>query len=198
MSDNKSSFIDDLLLKGLLIEETSITDLDISPCIANPDRIKYMAKIHRNLDDILPTLFLSLTNARLTKSPLILSFTKQQHNIMIGEKGDLAVTYVRDKDEVKYINTRIINLINKAIKYNITHQTRLDPIVEKKKKLNPMGLYESFPKTNCKECGEETCFNYVAKLMSGELGYDLCPYTEPNSIQRIISPIDLGWTIDLK
>ena len=63
MADEKPSFLDDLLLKGLLLENSDITDIDISPCIANPDRIKYMTKINRNLGDILPTLFLSLPNS---------------------------------------------------------------------------------------------------------------------------------------
>jgi ArsR family metal-binding transcriptional regulator len=92
MNSDKSSFISDLLFKGLLLENTTIKVLDISSCIADTSRIKYMAKIQRNLEDILPVLFLSTSNSKLTKKPLILSFTVQQHNFMLGQNGDLAVT----------------------------------------------------------------------------------------------------------
>ena len=183
MTGKRPSFTDDLLLKGILLENISITDIDTSPCIADPDRIKYMAKITRDLSDVLPALFLSLPNSRLTKSPLTLSFTTQQHNIMMGEKGDLAVTYVKDRDEINYINEKIVELINKAIKYNLSHHAKLDSLIEEKRKLTPMTLYELFPKTNCKECGEETCFNYVAKIMSGEKSHEKCPYVESKLIK---------------
>jgi len=115
----------------------------------------------------------------------------------MGEKGDLAVTYVKDRDEVNYINEKIIELINKAIKYNLSHKTKLDSIIEKKRKLTPMTLYELFPKTNCKECGEESCFNYVAKIISGKMSHDKCPCVDPNVIKKIIAPIELSWSIDL-
>ena len=195
MADEKTSFLDDLLLKGLLLENSDITDIDISPCIANPDRIKYMAKINRNLSDILPTLFLSLPNSRIAKNPPILSFTIKQHNFLMGENGDLAVTYVKDREEVSYINEKIIELINNGIRYKISTHMNLDQMIEKKRKLTPMTLYESFPKTNCKECGEKTCFNYVAKIMSGEKSHDLCPHVDSEHLKKDMTPIDLGWTI---
>lgn len=195
MRDKSTSFINGLLLKGFLLQISDITDIDISPCIADPDRIKYMAKIDVSLSDILPTLFLSLPNSRLTRNPPILSFTAKQHNFMLGEKGDIAVTYVKDKEEVNYINEKIIELINKGIKYNISSHINLERMVEEKRKLTPMTLYELFPKTNCRECGEETCFNYVAKIMSGEKSHDKCPHIDPKLIGNNIIPIDLKWSI---
>lgn len=195
MGSKKPSFVNDLILKGILLDETSIKEIDISPCIADPERIKFMAKIFRDLKYILPILYLSLPNARLTKNPLILSFTTQQHNFILGEKGDLAITYVKDEKEVDYINEKIIELINKGIKFNMSCRLKLDSLVEKKRKLTPMILYDLFPKTNCKECGFVSCFSYTAKIMSGEMGFDKCPYIEPKYIKHVISPIDLNWSI---
>jgi len=193
--NTKNQPFSELLLTGLLVKKASLTDIDISPCIADPDRIKYMAKTDRNLSDILPVLFLSLPNSQLTKSPLILSFTVMQHNFMLSEKGDLAVTYVKDEEEVAYINNKIIELINKGIKFTLSNRMNIDSMVEKKRKLTPMTLYELFPKTNCKECGEETCFNYVVKIMSGEKDHEKCLHVESTLIKTTISPIDLSWRI---
>jgi len=35
-------------------------------------------------------------------------------------------------------------------------------------KLSPMNLYQLLPKTNCKECGEQTCMAFAFKLVSRE------------------------------
>lgn len=193
---DNSSF-SDLLLKGLLLDETSIKDVDTSTCTADPNRIKYMAKIDGDLKDIIPILFLALPNSSLTRSQLILSFTIQRHNFMLGENGDVAVTYVKDEDEIDYINGKLVELINKGIRYSLTNNVKLDSLVAKKRKLTPMKLYNLFPKTDCGECGEDSCFNYAVKIIAGETGSDRCPYIEPNSIKHLVSPVDLDWSIDL-
>lgn len=114
---------------------------------------------------------------------------------MLGEKGDLAVTYVKDEEEVNYINDKIIELINKGIKYNLSNRINVESLVEKKKKLTPMTLYELFPKNNCKECGEETCFNYVAKIFSGDKSFEQCPHVDSRLIKKKVTPVDLRWSI---
>lgn len=188
-------FVDDLLLKEALLSRTDLEALDVSPCIADNSRNKFIGKINFDVKRILPVLFLSTLNSKLTKNPLILSFTVKQHNFMIGENGDLAVTFVKDEEEMEYILNKLVELLNKGIKYNLSNKVNIDTMVEKKKKLTPMSLYELFPKTNCKECGEETCFNYVAKIMSGEKSHEKCPYVESRLIKNKITPIDLKWSI---
>ena len=161
-------FLNDLLLKGLLVRSEDCEVTDVSPCIADDTRIKFMGKINRKLGDLLQVLYLSTLNSKLTKNPVILSFTVEQHNFMLGENGDLAVTFVKDKTEIDYIVEKVVDLINKGIKYKMSHHPKLEDLVESKKKLNPMSLYNVFPKTDCRKCGERSCFNYAAKVFSGE------------------------------
>ena len=169
--------------------------VDVSPCIADPTKIKFMAKIDRALKDVLPALFLSTPNSKLTRTPMILSFTFSQHNFLIGENGDLAVTFVKDEDEVGYIVDRVIDLVNRGIKFNISNRVRLDGLAEEKRKLTPLTLYEMFPKSDCRECGESSCFNYVAKIFSGQAGYGLCPVVSAERIEKAMTPVRLGWSI---
>ncbi|TFH17924.1 hypothetical protein E4H04_04215 [Candidatus Bathyarchaeota archaeon] len=192
-----SSFVNDLLLKEVLLEKNSVKDIDASPCIADPNRIKYTAKIGRNLDDVLPVLFLATLNSRLTRDPVMLSFTTQQHNFLLGEKGGLAVTFVKDKEEIQYINDKVIELINKAIKYRLTNHMNLEKFIEKKKKITPLSLYDILPKTDCRACSENTCFNYAAKILTGEARLDACPYLEHGVIRRFVTPVNLAWSLDL-
>ena len=95
-----SSLLDDLLLKGLLISREYCEVIDVSPCIADITRIKFMGKINRRLEDVLPVLNFATLSSKLTKDPMILSFTVEQHNFMFGANGGLAVTFVKDEDEI--------------------------------------------------------------------------------------------------
>lgn len=44
-----------------------------------------------------------------------------------------------------------------------------------KKTLSPTEVYKHLPKTNCKECGEENCMAFAAKLVNREATLDKCP-----------------------
>ena len=187
--------LDDLLLKGLLISRDDCHVTDISPCIADNTRIKFMGKIDRSLGDLLPVLYLSTLNSKLTKSPMVLSFTAEQHNFLMGENGDLAVTFVKDEGEIGYIVEKIVELVNRGIKFNVSNRRDLSRLVEEKKKLSPMALYGLFPRTDCGECGERSCFNYAARVFTGETHHDKCPYVDTKRIESVITPVNLGWSI---
>jgi len=193
-----SSLLDDLLLKGLLISREYCEVIDVSPCIADITRIKFMGKINRRLEDVLPVLNFATLSSKLTKDPMSLSFTVEQHNFMLGSNGDLAVTFVKDEAEVGYIVGKVTDLINRGIKFNLSNKRDLSRLVEEKKKLNPLSLYNVFPKTDCKKCGEKSCFNYAAKVFSGELDTSRCPDVLSQTIERLVTPVNLGWSISFK
>ena len=43
------------------------------------------------------------------------------------------------------------------------------------KELSPIDVYKLLPKTNCKECGEENCMAFAAKIVNREVQVDQCP-----------------------
>ena len=43
------------------------------------------------------------------------------------------------------------------------------------KELSPIDVYMLLPKTNCKECGEENCMAFAAKLVNREVSLERCP-----------------------
>jgi acetyl-CoA decarbonylase/synthase complex subunit gamma len=42
------------------------------------------------------------------------------------------------------------------------------------KELSPIDVYMLLPKTNCKECGEENCMAFAAKIVNREVALELC------------------------
>jgi ArsR family metal-binding transcriptional regulator len=61
-----------------------------------------------------------------------------------------------------------------------------------------MSLYNVFPKTDCRKCGEKSRFNHAAKAFSGELNSHGCPDIPSQMIERMVTPVTLGWPISFK
>jgi acetyl-CoA decarbonylase/synthase complex subunit gamma len=45
----------------------------------------------------------------------------------------------------------------------------------KLKEISPIDVYKLLPRTNCKECGEENCMAFAAKLVNREVSLENCP-----------------------
>jgi ArsR family metal-binding transcriptional regulator len=53
------------------------------------------------------------------------------------------------------------------------------------KELSPITIYKNLPKTNCKECGQDNCMAFAAKLVNRELELDACkPLQNPQKSTR--------------
>jgi CO dehydrogenase/acetyl-CoA synthase gamma subunit (corrinoid Fe-S protein) len=50
------------------------------------------------------------------------------------------------------------------------------------KELSPIEVYQTLPRTNCKECGESNCMAFAAKLVNREATLDECkPLLDPKN-----------------
>ncbi|MGQ9542641.1 MAG: acetyl-CoA decarbonylase/synthase complex subunit gamma [Candidatus Bathyarchaeia archaeon] len=59
-----------------------------------------------------------------------------------------------------------------------------------KRKISPIDVYSLLPMTNCKECGEENCMAFAAKLVNREATLEQCP---PIMQDRYKSSFDQLW-----
>ncbi|MBS7608067.1 hypothetical protein KEJ52_02555 [Candidatus Bathyarchaeota archaeon] len=186
----------ELLFADVVVRKIEIKE--ISPCTADPERIKFLAQADKPLEDILPILYLAIPNAKYSEKLGALSYMYQQHLITIFANGRISMTYVKDRNEANQLVEEARWLINRAIIYLKTHGKPSPEIVQAKKELTPVKIYEMLPKTNCKMCGEQGCFAFAAKLLNGEKTLQDCPpldYKEHNKlkfqIEKMLSPIKL-------
>ncbi|MEM0096611.1 MAG: (Fe-S)-binding protein [Candidatus Bathyarchaeia archaeon] len=186
----------ELLFADVVVRKIEIKE--ISPCTADPERIKFLAQADKPLEDVLPILYLAIPNAKYSEKLGALSYMYQQHLITIFANGRISMTYVKDRNEANQLVEEARWLINRAIIYLKTHGKPSPEIVQAKKELTPVKIYEMLPKTNCKMCGEQGCFAFAAKLLNGEKTLQDCPpldYKEHNKlkfqIEKMLSPIKL-------
>jgi ArsR family metal-binding transcriptional regulator len=52
---------------------------------------------------------------------------------------------------------------------------RIEPSDQRRQPLQAMRIYLLLPRSNCKQCGQATCFNFALQLASGQAGVRDCP-----------------------
>ena len=182
----------DVIVKKIEIKE-------ITPCIIDPRRIKFIAQADQPLGDILPILYLAIPNAKYSKEIGSLSYRYKQHLVTIFSNGQIGMTYVKDRDEAEQLIEEVRALINRAFTYLKTHGKPSIEQIQAKKGVNPMKVYKLLPKTNCGECGEQGCFAFAVKLLNGDRTLNECPLLmteeyKANRVQidKMLNPIKLG------
>ena len=50
----------------------------------------------------------------------------------------------------------------------------IEPDSTTRENLQPLELFRLLPRTNCKVCGEASCFNFALKLAAGQVKLDQC------------------------
>jgi len=164
--------------------------VDRSPCLADPERFKVIAKMGRQLGDVLPIIFLSVPNARYSESSETVSYSFERHNVVVGHNGELAVTFIKDDEELGELMARIIGLLNRCLTYAASGKRAPRSLVEEKKKLSPMIIYGRLPQTNCRECGESGCYAFASRLFNDEKEMTDCPYTDAG-LKKVLQSITL-------
>lgn len=57
------------------------------------------------------------------------------------------------------------------------------------KRLTPMHLYKLTPRTNCRECGFETCLAFATQVIVGQADLEQCPYLDPDAVRPLRSQL---------
>ena len=177
----------DLFFPHLLVRKIEITE--VTPCLSDPERIKFLAQTDQPLGDILPILYLCVPNAKYSEKLGALNYTRQRHLITMFSTGKIGMTYVKDRSEAEQLVTEAKSLINRAYIYLKSHGKPDEKLFELKNQTNPMKIYEKLPKTNCKECGEDSCYVFGVKLLSGEKDLRQCPHADIIELERTLNPI---------
>ena len=65
---------------------------------------------------------------------------------------------------------QLVDLVNQTW----ARRDELEPDSTTHKRLQPLELYRLLPRTNCRACGEDTCFNFALKLVAAQSELERC------------------------
>ncbi len=159
--------------------------------MADPERIKFLAQTDKALGEVLPILYLYIPSAKYSEKLGVLSYNHQQHLVTFFSTGKIGMTYVRDRNEAEQLVAEAKNLVNRAYTYLKFHGKPDEKLFEHKKQTNPMKIYEKLPKTNCKKCGDDSCYVFGVKLLSGQKGFRECPQANLGELEKTLNPIKI-------
>ena len=162
----------DLLFSGKLVERIGMGE--VSVCVADADRIKFIAQADRSLAEVLSILYLYLPNANYSEGLGMVSYKQNQRLATVFSTGKISMTYVKDKQEAERLVEELRGLINRAITYHIIHGSPDPKLIDVKRKLSVKTVYDNLPRTNCKECGEDNCYAFAIRLTNGDQSLDSC------------------------
>jgi len=70
----------------------------------------------------------------------------------------------------------LIKLVNRTWE----RRDQIEPSYETRRRPTALEIYKLLPHTNCKACGEATCFVFANKLAAGQVELERCtPLAEP-------------------
>jgi len=139
------------------------------PCIAMPERIRFIAELDRDISEIMPYINAVIDDAIYNKDGPSITMKKDIRLIGIQSR-QLAVGKVIDLKDAQDLIEWFKNLVNGCY----DKRDSIKPNYERRNRLMPLDVYKLLPATNCKKCGEPSCLAFAVKLVNNEKNIIVC------------------------
>jgi ArsR family metal-binding transcriptional regulator len=164
----------------MLIEKYDL-EVFTPPCDPGAERYAARARLTADIAEVLPYLNATLRGALYLPEAKALTWKKGGHNIAF-HAFEIAASNVEDRDGAEKELKGLIDLVNRTwerrAEVTPDHTTRPRP--------TPMAIYKLLPNTNCKQCGEPTCYSFALKLAAAQRKLADCPpLAEPQDAERL-------------
>jgi ArsR family metal-binding transcriptional regulator len=151
----------------MFLNEVKITE--IMPCLADSEKIRFIAYFEKDVSEVFPYLNAILKGAIYNHNGRTLTIKKEGRLISL-HPDKIAAGKVIDEQDAKQIIEWLKGLIN----YCYENKNSIEPSLERREKLTALDIFKLLPRTNCKRCGELTCLAFAVKLSKEETGIMKC------------------------
>ncbi len=152
----------------MLIERYEL-ELVSPPCEPGSERWSAFAALSADISQALPYLNATLKGAIYEQAAQVLSWRSGGRTIMFRPR-EIAVSNLEDRSEAEAVVQRMLKLVNRTWE----ERERIQPSMAKREPLKALDVYKLLPRTNCKACGQPTCFTFALKLAAGQADLDAC------------------------
>ena len=156
-----------------------ITSYDLEvftpPCSPGALTFSAIARLQGNLAPVLPYLNATLANAVFNPGAPALVWKDGRHHVVF-HSDHLAVSNLEDRNAAVEEVEKLVRLAN----HTWAERASITPSTFVRQRPTPMMLYKLLPGTNCRLCGEPTCWNFALKLGAGQAAVAACtPLADP-------------------
>ena len=153
----------------MLIEEYDL-EVFTPPCEPGAERYAARARLTVDISEVLPYLNATLRGALYLPEARALTWKKGGHNIAF-HAYEIATSTAEDRDDAEKELKGLIGLVNRTWE----RRAEITPDIATRQRPTPMAIYKLLPNTNCKQCGEQTCFTFALKLAASQRKLADCP-----------------------
>ncbi len=139
------------------------------PCMADETRIRLIAHLAGDLTAVLPYLNSTMPQACFNAGPCTLTFMDGQRMITLYARR-IAIGKADDLVDGWRTLERIRVLVNRTWAQRGT----IVPSYVLRSKPPALEIYKRLPRTNCRQCGEQTCMAFAVSLWQGRASPSQC------------------------
>ena len=146
-------------------------ELEIAISTHDPEEFEYEAIAHLEVDirEVLPYLNATLSRGIYSPGRQTLALRQEGHNIGFWPDR-IAADGLESREQAKEVIDSLVELVNQTWE----RRAEIEPDATLHERRQPLELFHLLPKTNCKQCGEETCFALALKLAAGHAELESC------------------------
>lgn len=144
-------------------------NISLPVCSRSIETIVATAELSDDVAEVMPYLNAQLKGCTFDPEGSILrfshegrAFTLYRDRVLIGNTADAA--------EAREAMDWLRSFINETFERRQT----IEPSYRRGVELKPLQVYKLLPCTNCKECGEATCFAFAARLLKEDIDVAAC------------------------
>jgi ArsR family metal-binding transcriptional regulator len=164
----------------MLIDDYDL-ELFTPPCEPGAETWSAIARLTADISEVLPYLNATLRGAVYNHAAQALTWKKGGRNTAF-HPYEIAASNLEDRAEAEQVITGLIKTVNRTWE----KRAEIEPDLEMRQRPTPMALFKLLPGTNCKACGQPTCFTFVLKLAAGQQKLDDCPpLLQPDYVDRL-------------
>ena len=164
----------------MLLEKYDV-EVFTPPC--EPGAERYAAKAHliADISETLPYLNATLRGAVYLPEAAALTWKKGGHSVVF-HAYEIATSNVDDREGAEKEIKGLVDLINRTWE----RRAEITPDTTTRRRPAPMAIYKLLPNTNCKQCGEPTCYTFALKLAASQKKLGDCPpLAEPQYAEKL-------------
>jgi ArsR family metal-binding transcriptional regulator len=164
-----------------MLIETYDLEVFTPPCDPGTERYAARARLTVDISEVLPYLNATLRGAMYLPEASALTWKKGGHNIAF-HAYEIASSNAEDREDAQKELKGLIDLVNRT--WERRAEITLDTTTRQRP--TPMAIYKLLPNTNCKQCGESTCYSFALKLaVSQKKLADCPPLFEPQYAEKL-------------
>jgi ArsR family metal-binding transcriptional regulator len=143
---------------NMLIEKY---DLEVFTPACDPGAESYAAKARlvTDISEVLPYLNATLRGAVYYPEAAALTWKEGGHGIAF-HSYEIATINLADRQEAEKEVRELVDLVNRTWE----GRAEIKPDTTTRQRPRPMVIFKLLPNTNCKQCGEATCYSFALKM----------------------------------